>query len=357
MLLAMRQRGVRVDLDQAEQLYKKLAEQQADTSNQIRHLTGVEIAPWNARSLAKVFDHLGLKYPCTPKTRAPSFTRAWLEHHPHPVTDLIRKVRHLDKLRETFIKGILEKHIDGRIYTQFHQLRSDSNGTVTGRMSSSQPNLQQIPVRSEEGKLIRSIFIPEEGQRWFKNDWSQVEYRLIVNDAASLKLPGAQAVVDKSRTDENADFHQIVAGMTGLDRSAAKTVNFGLAYGEGVAKLCASLGLSREKGEALLNEYHRRAPFIKQLSNGCLSIAARTGEIETLLGRIRHFNMWEIRHGDEVVYFRERRPGSRRASTHAALNARIQGSAADIMKLGQRSAALARLATARACVGSVSDLR
>jgi DNA polymerase I-like protein with 3'-5' exonuclease and polymerase domains len=333
MLLAMRQRGVRVDLDQAEQLYKKLTKQQAETSNQIRHLTGIEIAPWSARSLAKVFDHLGLRYTRTPKTKAPSFTKAWLEHHPHPVTDLIRKVRHLDKLRETFIKGILEKHIDGRIYTQFHQLRSDNNGTVTGRMSSSLPNLQQITVRSEEGKLIRSIFIPEEGQRWFKNDWSQVEYRLIVHDAASLKLPGAQAVVDKYRTDENADFHQIVADTTGLDRNAAKTVNFGLAYGEGVAKLCASLGLSREKGEALLKEYHRRAPFIKQLSNGCMSIAGRSGEIETRLGRIRRFDTWEIRHGDKIMYFRERRPGSRRAFTHAALNARIQGSAADIMKL------------------------
>ena len=333
MLLAMRQRGVRVDLDQAEQLYKKLTQQQAELTASIRHTTGVEIAPWNARTLAKVFDHLGLQYPRTPKTNAPSFTKARLEHHSHPVTDLIRKVRHLDKLRETFIKGILEKHIDGRIFTQFHQLRTDSNGTVSGRMSSSLPNLQQIPIRSEQGKLIRSIFIPEEGQRWFKNDWSQVEYRLIVNDAASLRLPGAQAVVDKYNTDENADFHQIVADMTGLDRSAAKTVNFGLAYGEGVARLCASLGLSREKGEALLNEYHRRAPFIKQLSNGYMSIAARTGEIETLLGRIRHFDMWEIRHDDEILYFRERRPGSRRAFTHAALNARIQGSAADIMKL------------------------
>jgi DNA polymerase I-like protein with 3'-5' exonuclease and polymerase domains len=333
MLLAMQQRGVRVDLDQAEQLYKKLTKQQAETSNQIRDLTGIEIAPWNARNLAKVFDHLGLKYPCTPKTEAPSFTKAWLEHHPHPVTDSIRRVRHLDKLRETFIKGILEKHVNSRIYTQFHQLRSDSNGTVTGRMSSSLPNLQQIPVRSEEGKQIREIFIPEEDQRWYQNDWSQVEYRLIVHYAASQNLSGAQAVVDKYRSDENADFHQIVAGMTGLDRDEAKTVNFGLAYGEGAAKLCRSLGLSREEGEVLLKDYHRRAPFIRQLSHGCISIADRTGQIETLLGRIRRFNMWEIRHGNEIMYFRERRPGSRRAFTYAALNACIQGSAADIMKL------------------------
>ena len=303
MLLAMRQRGVRVDLEKAEQLYQKLTEQQAEAVAAIKHQSGIEIAPWNARSLAKVFDHLGLQYPRTEKTKAPSFTKGWLEHHQHPVADLIRRVRHLDKLREAFIKGILEKHVDGRIFTQFNQLRSDSNGTVSGRLSSSKPNLQQIPVRSVEGKLIRSIFIPEEGQRWFKNDWSQIEYRLIVNDAASLKLPGAQAVVDKYNSDQNADFHQIVADMTGLDRYAAKTVNFGLAYGEGVAKLCASLGLSKENGETLLSEYHRRAPFIKQLANGCMSIAARTGQIETLLGRVRRFNMWEIRHGDKTLIF------------------------------------------------------
>jgi DNA polymerase I-like protein with 3'-5' exonuclease and polymerase domains len=334
MLLAMRQRGVRVDLAKAEQLYHELTIKQCEASAAIKQMTGIEIAPWNARSIAQVFNHLGLEFPRTEKTDAPSFTKAWLEHHPHPVTDLIRRVRHLDKLRETFLQGfILEGHNNGRIHTQFNQLRSDSYGTVSGRLSSSTPNLQQIPVRSAEGKLIRSVFIPDEGQRFFKNDYSQIEYRLIVNDAAQLKLTGAQAAADKYNIDEKADFHQIVADMTGLTRDAAKTVNFGLAYGEGVAKLCASLGLNRQKGEALLNEYHQRAPFIKQLSNGYKQIAARTGEIRTLLGRIRRFNTWEIRRGGEVVYFRERRPASWRAFTHAALNARIQGSAADIMKL------------------------
>ena len=334
MLVAMRQRGIRVDLDRAEQLYQELTIKQGEAAAAIRRITGIEIAPWNARNLAKIFNHLGLEFPRTAKTDAPSFTKAWLEHHPHPVTNLIRKVRHLDKLRETFIKGsILDGHTKGRIHTSFNQLRSDSYGTVSGRLSSSTPNLQQIPARSPEGKLIRSIFLPDEGQRLFKNDYSQVEYRLIVNDAAQLDLPGAQAAVAKYQTDDGADFHQIVADMTGLTRDAAKTVNFGLAYGEGVAKLCASLGLDSEEGEALLNEYHRRAPFIRQLSQRFTHTAVRTGEVETLLGRVRRFNTWEIRRGDKVFYFRERRPGSRRAFTHAALNARIQGSAADIMKL------------------------
>jgi DNA polymerase I-like protein with 3'-5' exonuclease and polymerase domains len=334
MLLAMRQRGMRVDLDGAEQLYRELTNKQDDASGAIRAMTGIEIAPWNARSLAGIFDHLGLEYPRTLKISAPSFTKAWLEHHPHPVTNLIRRVRHLDKLRETFVKGcILEGHTNGRIFTQFNQLRSDDYGTVSGRLSSSMPNLQQIPARSAEGKLIRAIFIPDEGKRLFKADYSQIEYRLIVNDAAQLSLPGAQAAADQYNSDDDADFHQIVADMTGLTRDAAKTVNFGLAYGEGAAKLCESLGLNSEDGEALLGEYHRRAPFIKQLAAVNTRTAVRAGEIETLLGRIRHFNMWEIRRGDQAFYFHQRRPGSRRAFTHAALNARIQGSAADIMKL------------------------
>ena len=237
MLLGMRQRGIRIDLNRAEQLYNELTTKQEEASAAIKHMTGIDIAPWNARSLAKIFDHLGLKFPRTPKTDAPSFTKAWLEHHPHPITNLIRRARHLDKLRETFIKGfILEGHTNGRIYTQFNQLRSDSYGTVSGRLSSSTPNLQQIPVRSPEGKMIRSIFVPDEGQRLFKNDYSQIEYRLIVNDAAQLNLPGAQIAADQYNCDESADFHQIVADMTGLTRDAAKTVNFGLAYGEGVAQ-------------------------------------------------------------------------------------------------------------------------
>lgn len=132
MLLAMRQRGVRVDLDRAEQLYKELTTSQDHASAAIKAMTGIEIAPWNARSLAKIFDHLGLEFPRTPKINAPSFTKAWLEHHPHPVTNLIRRVRHLDKLRDTFVKGfILEGHTNGRIYTQFNQLRSDDYGTVS----------------------------------------------------------------------------------------------------------------------------------------------------------------------------------------------------------------------------------
>ena len=201
----------------------------------------------------------------TEKTGAPSFTKAFLAQHEHPIAQLINDVRRLDKLKETFVKGVvLEGNYKGRIHCQFNQLRSDEGGTVTGRFSSSQPNLQQIPIRGEDGKPIRTMFISEQSQRWHKLDYNQVEFRLLVNDAFELdrrglcECPGAQEVVEKFNTDPNTDYHQLVAEMIERDRTIAKGVNFGLIYGEGIARLCHDLGISREEGEELLRKYHEQ---------------------------------------------------------------------------------------------------
>jgi DNA polymerase-1 len=338
MLVAMHRRGVCVDIDTAERLYQDMAQRQDMQMAQIKRETGLTIDPWNARSIAKIFDQLGLEYSYTEKTGAPSFTKTFLAQHPHPIAQLINGIRHLDKLKETFVKGfVLEGNYKGRIHCQFNQLKSDENGTGTGRFSSSQPNLQQIPVREEDGKLIRRLFIPEQSQCWHKLDWNQIEYRLIVNDAYELdrrdlcKCPGVQEVIEEFKNNPNADYHQIIADMTGLDRNAAKAVNFGLAYGEGTARLCHDLGLSREKGEELLEKYHRHAPFMRPLMDRYKDRARHTREVRTLFGRYRHFNRWITRDG-RVITSARHPPGSRVAFTYTALNARIQGSAADIMK-------------------------
>jgi len=340
MLLAMRQRGVRVDLPRAEEMYKALSVQQDQLISKIKLAASVEsIDLWAAESLAQIFDKLKLQYPRTAKTRAPSFRREWLEQHEHPVANLIKEVRGLDKLKETFIKGyILEGHTNGRIYCQFHQLRTDDNGTVSGRFASSHPNLQNIPIRTAEGKLIRQAFLADEEKLWWKFDWSQIEYRLIVHYAALLRLRGAKDVVDKYTSDPDVDYHQIVADMTGLPRYQAKTLNFGLAYGQGVWLLCRNLGVDFYEGDAIIRDYHKRAPFIRPLLQTAMRRANQQGEIKTLLGRRRRFNMWErviwdpIARKNNTAYFPERVTGSRRAFTHKALNALIQGSAADVMK-------------------------
>lgn len=337
MLLAMRVRGVRVDLKRAHQMHDELSAKKAQILAEVRRVAGRDVEIWAAKSIAGTFDALGLEYPLTPKTKQPSFTASFLENSDHPVARMVVEARRIDKMLGTFLEGgIFESQVRGRIHCQFNQLKSDEGGAVSGRFSSSNPNLQFIPIRTEEGRKIREMFLADAGQDWYKLDWSQVEYRLIVHDAACLGLRGAAEVVQRYHDDPDTDYHQAIADMTGLGRGPAKTLNFGLAYGEGLEKLCRQLGLERREGEALINEYHRRAPFIRMLMRHLSSLAGRTGEVRTLLNRVRQFNTWVAKkrvNGEiQEIFTRKPIPGSRRAFTHKALNARIQGSAADLMK-------------------------
>jgi DNA polymerase I-like protein with 3'-5' exonuclease and polymerase domains len=332
MLLAMRQRGVAVDIPYAEGLYREFGRRQDAIYGQIRDAAGVEFSPWNAKDLGRVLDALEIPYGLTSITKAPSITKEFLELHEHPMARALRELRRLDKLKATFIRGaIIEGAYNGRIYCSFNQLRSDGFGTVSGRFSSSKPNLQQIPARGEDGKKIRACFVPDDGMIWASFDWSQIEYRLAVNDAAHFGFRGADEVVDLYANDPTTDFHQVVADMTSLPRDRAKTVNFGILYGEGVVKLCRDLGLDQMAGEQLLREYHRKAPFMRPLIEYWMEVAHRKHQLRTALGRIRRFNKWELRRAGKRIPLKNKVPGARLV-TFTALNARIQGSAADIMK-------------------------
>lgn len=334
MLYAMRKRGVAIDVARTEEMLDRLKKEQAKLQKNLG-----DVSVWAAGDLAPIFDRYGIAYPLTPKTRKPSITKEFLDNLDHPVGKTILEIRRLDKMCGTFLESsILNSVFRGRIHCQFNQLKGEGGGAVSGRFSSSNPNLQFIPVRTDEGKLLRTMFIADDGQEWYKFDYSQIEYRLIVHDAADLKIRGAAEVVERYRTDPNVDFHQIVADLTGLSRSAAKTINFGLAYGEGEEKLSLQLGLTRAEAKKTLDGYHARAPFIRPLSRKAMNLAAGRGVVETLLGRKRRFDRWEISKWNkekkeyESTYLPHRIPGARRAFTHAALNARVQGSAADIMK-------------------------
>ena len=338
LLARMHLRGVAVDIPAVEKLDREYKKEYDDLLATVKRDTGVEVNVWAAKSLAKVFDHLGIQYPLTAKTKAPSFQAAWLEGLDDPIGETIRRIRWLDKMRGTFLQGsILDKNYKGRIHTQFNQLKSDEGGTIA-RFSSKQPNLQFIPTRTDEGKKVRAAFLPDEDQSWYKVDYSQIEYRLIVHDAFCAELRGAADVVKRYREDPDTDFHEVIADMTGLERPQAKTINFGLAYGEGVAKLAYQLGLPMHEAEDLLKTYHNNAPFIKPLAQAFMGMAGSKGEIRTLMNRKRRFNMWSKDVRDPATGQRKplilphRFPGSRRAFTHKALNARTQGSAADIMK-------------------------
>lgn len=327
MLVAMRNRGVRVDLKYAEELFDRMTKEQSKLSKKIYNAP-----PWNARAIAKVFDKAGIQYPRTPKTDAPSFTKEWLAACPHPIAQLVHRIRHLDKLRETFIKNVvLEGHYKGRIHASFNQLRSDNFGTISGRFSSSDPNLQQIPIRTDLGKAIRQIFIADAGCDFGATDFSQIEFRLLTLTAYENDIRGAKPLTDAYLKDRETDFHAVVAEMTGLPRLYAKTITFAAAYGAGPNKIAMQLGLPLNEGLKILDTYHSRAPFIRPLSQHFDALARRNGEIRTLLGRVRRFHMW-ARGMNDIVKSAKRVPNAERLYTYRALNAYIQGSAADILK-------------------------
>ena len=183
---------------------------------------------------------------------------------------------------------------DGRIHADINQIRSDDGGTVTGRFSYANPNLQQIPARDPDtGPLIRSLFIPEEGCTWGTFDYSQQEPRLVAHYALRFGLSSAEPISEAYENDPSTDFHQIVADMAEIDRKEAKTINLGLFYGMGKAKLQNELNVSREKANELFNTYHGKVPFVKQLMNQVMTAAQNRGQIKTLLGRRCRFPKYE----------------------------------------------------------------
>jgi DNA polymerase I-like protein with 3'-5' exonuclease and polymerase domains len=257
---------------------------------------------------------------------------------------MIAKAREINKAHTTFIDTILKFTHKGRIHADINPIRSDQGGTVTGRFSYANPNLQQIPARNKElGPMIRSLFLPEIDHKWGCFDYSQQEPRLVVHYAATTEPicfdESVTKIVEKFKNN-SVDFHKTVADMAGISRDQAKTINLGLFYGMGKAKLQAELGLNtKEEAEVLFNQYHNNVPFVKELMNKTSQFAQTSGSIGTLLGRRCRFNKWEPAtfgmHTAMSFEEAERTYGRgriRRAMTYKALNKLIQGSAADMTK-------------------------
>ena len=337
-LVDMRFLGVRVDTEAAYELKQQLLTEEKECLHKVKKETSIDVQIWAARSIEKVFQKLNLPYDLTAKTNSPSFTKNFLQNHPHPMVKLIARAREINKSHTTFIDTILKHQHKGRIHAEINQIRSDSGGTVTGRFSYNNPNLQQIPARNKElGPRIRSLFIPEDNCQWGCFDYSQQEPRLVTHYASLDGLYGVDEVLDAYNEGE-ADFHQIVSDMANIPRSQAKTINLGLFYGMGKNKLQAELGVSKEDAEDLFRTYHDKVPFVKMLMESVMRRAQDKGRVRTLLGRRCRFNLWEpnqfgihkaLNHEDALA---EHGPGIRRAFTYKALNRLIQGSAADMTK-------------------------
>ena len=370
-LVDMRHLGVRVDVEKANQLKIELAKKEENLLQKIKIETGVDTQLWAPRSIEKVFQKLNLPYDRTEKTDSPSFTKNFISKHEHHTVRMIAEARKINKVRTTFIDTILSHEHNGRIHADINQIRSDDGGTVTGRFSYANPNLQQIPARDPEtGPLIRSLFIPEEGCKWGTFDYSQQEPRLVAHYALRFGLPSAQIIADSYLEDPTTDFHQIVADMAQIDRKEAKTINLGLFYGMGKAKLQNELNVTKEKSDELFLTYHNKVPFVKQLMNKIMNASQAKGQIKTLLGRRCRFPKYEPvlrgsdwgtfvpaedhermeelkamgpflkdnedkiitdKDGNKKKNYWHNNP-TRRAFTYKALNKLIQGSAADMTK-------------------------
>jgi len=313
LLLQMRKSGVRISRERVEKAAMILMEER----DKIREELWKQYGYFNynsSKQLAELFDKLNIEYGHTEKGN-PSITNDDLESSEHPILNKIKRVREVEKTLNTFIAGAFTKFdINGRIHGMFHPLRQDEGGTVSGRYSSSGPNLQQIPGKEDtNGTLCRSCFIPEENCFWGKIDYSQIEYRVIANYAIG---PKSEDIREQYRNNPKTDYHQLVMDWTGVDRPTSKRLNFGMAYFMGVSSMAKKFGWTIEHAQYLQDLYFETVPFMKPTRTNVVSIAKGRGFIKTLLGRRARVSEEMRKNRKEYVMF----------------NRLIQGTAADIFK-------------------------
>ena len=295
-LVDMKFTGVRIDEAGAKKLGKRLERTKNNIVNYIHRRTGIRIEIWAASSIKKLLDELKIKdYKITPKSKLPQLPKDYLKTHKNHFLRMVAKAREYDKAEGTFVEGLLNFVHKGRIHADINQIRGEKGGTITGRFSMSNPNLQQIPAKGFIGKKMRELFLPEEGYNWGSFDYSQQEPRLVVHYALKLRgcNVGTEKVVDAYSNNPDADFHQVVADMAHIPRITAKTINLGLFYGMGKNRLAQQLGLDSQESKILFNKYHKEAPFVKKLSSSLEDFAKRNMFLYTLEDRFCRFDKWE----------------------------------------------------------------
>ena len=292
-LVEMKFKGVRIDVLKLKGFGEELKLKRDNILKEIKNETNIDLKIWAASSIKDLLQKRNITdYKKTPKSGMPSLPKDYLRTHKD---DLLRKVaeaREYDKAANTFVDGLLGFVYKGRIHADINQIRSDSGGTVTGRFSMSNPNLQQIPAKGEIGKKMREVFLPEPGHTWGSFDYSQQEPRIVVHYALTHNCAGT-SLLKKQFDNDKADFHQIVADMAKISRKQAKTINLGLFYGMGKNKLRAELGLEKEGAKKLFDEYHKKVPFVKEISEKFMEFSEDEKLIYTLEDRFCRFDRYE----------------------------------------------------------------
>jgi len=321
-LAGMESAGIRVDPGELNRQKVELAKRADELRGRIIAAAGVEFNPDSPKQLGEVlFDRLHLPVLKTTKT-GPSTDSSVLTQlaADHELPGLVLDYRQATKLLGTYLQA-LGKRIHprtNRVHTSFHQ-----TGTSTGRLSSSDPNLQNVPIRTDLGRQIRAAFVAEAGHVLLSADYSQVELRILAHLCEDPTLLAA--------FEADQDIHRIVAGevfgvapdaVTDAQRARAKTVNFGIIYGQTAFGLAGTLRIPRAEAQAFIDSYKARFPKIEEFLAACVDQARSAGYVETLAGRRRR-----------IEGFDSKNPQRRALARRLAINSVVQGSAADLIKI------------------------
>jgi len=346
--MKMSYRGVRVDLNYAQELNDDWKKREKILRKDLGY-----IDEWSTAAICQLFDREGIVYPRTEKGN-PSITKGYLGVQTHPVAKTLLELRSLNRCRKTYLEeGILKGHKNGRIHAQFLQTGKGDEGTKSGRFSSKNPNLQQIPKRSSiiNSSLIRKCYIPEEGELWAKLDYSSQEPRMQVHYGVRDNDPEIRKSAEEARKafHEGKKLYTFIEEASGgrIDYDQAKAVVLGRSYGMGKDTMSETLGVDEGECQQILADFDNFVPFIGGLSKKVCESAEKRGFIRTILGRRRHFNWWSDpsnKNAKPVYGYEEaiRHFGTgelKRAFTYRAYNALIQGSSADQTKLAMLMAA------------------
>lgn len=319
LIMRMEQAGIKLDGAVLKELLEKTNNEINAVKREIYDMTGFEFNINSTKQLSDIlYERLGLKAGKKTKTGLSTDERTLQKMvDEHPVIEKILDYREIFKLKSTYIEPLLElsaKDKDSKVYTSFLQ-----TGTATGRLSSRNPNLQNIPTKTEVGRQIRYAFVADKGKTLIGLDYSQIELRLLAHFSMDETLTNAFL--------QNRDIHletsQKIFGAERAkeNRSKAKTINFGLLYGMGSQKLSDSLSISVKEAKELIDSYFASFPTVKSFLESIKESAKETGFVQTLMGRKRFFEFKNANPKDEATYLRE------------AVNTVFQGTAADIIKL------------------------
>ena len=301
-LVDMKFKGVRIDVEKAKQFGNKLETRRDRLVKYIKDHTGIKVNIWAATSIKALLKQQNITdYKITPKSETPQLPKQYLKTHKNRYLRMIARARECDKAKSAFVEGLLKYVHEGRIHADINQIRSGDAGTVTGRFSMSNPNLQQIPTKGPVN--MRELFIPEEGHQWGAFDYSQQEPRIVVHYAIKILkededvpvhiLDALEDLEKQYKNNKDADFHKIVAKMAKIPRKTAKTINLGLFYGMGRTKLQKELKLTKQEAKDLFNNYHEKVPFVRKLSQMLMKFSEEHRLIFTLEDRFCHFDKWE----------------------------------------------------------------